>query len=778
MHSNRRQLSPPIRPEKPCYRAVYIPVLVFLGAAAASNAVAGETDLRLNVAWEAFLARHDLVWKAAPTDYFDAPFVGNGILGAMLYKQGDQFLRLDVGRTDVAEHAADDGSSSVLARKGRLPIGHFLLKLPRPISDWHSRLVLHQAETAGHVVTDRGQVAFRLFTHAIEPVIVFEWTPAKKVGAATLEWIPEEAVVSRASRRSPHRNPPPQTTTRNQVNVCIQPRKSGGDYTTAWRDVMLEDGTHRLFISIIDQFPKGTSVDKAVAAVQRAAGADFNGLVQTHRVWWKEYYPASFLSVPHSRIETFYWIQMYKLGSCIRKGGPLCDLMGPWYKKSRWPGIWWNLNTQMLYSPFPAANRLDMAENLSDALHKNLPNLIANVPKEWRHDSAGVSRSTGQDMLARYDSHREKANLIWACHNLWVQYRCSMDRKFLRDQLYPLLRRAVNTYLHQLKKDEKGVLHIPEGHSPESFTGPDTNYDLASLRWGCKTLLRITKLLDIKDAKVAQWKDAIEHLAKYPQDDAGYMGGPGTPAPRGHRHWSHLMMIYPYYDVNWDQLESRGLIRRSFEYWSGARMVQAWSQAVMSSMQSSMGNGDGALRHMERSLNSRHLTPNTMHCPGNNPCSETYGGICQTVHDMLIQSWGNKIRVFPGVSREWKDSVFHNLRAQGAFLVSAVRREGRTAWVRIRSLAGEPCMVTTDFGGEIPKVLATREVKLRTVSPGVWSLDLKKGEPAVLYVGDARLKLEIAPLVMDEDEMNRYGLRTARKKKTDKEKKRNKGRRS
>jgi len=77
MHSNRRQLSPPIRPEKPCYRAVYIPVLVFLGAAAASNAVAGETDLRLNVAWEAFLARHDLVWKAAPTDYFDAPFVGN-----------------------------------------------------------------------------------------------------------------------------------------------------------------------------------------------------------------------------------------------------------------------------------------------------------------------------------------------------------------------------------------------------------------------------------------------------------------------------------------------------------------------------------------------------------------------------------------------------------------------------------------------------------------------------------------------------------------------------
>jgi len=40
----------------------------------------------------------------------------------------------------------------------------------------------------------------------------------------------------------------------------------------------------------------------------------------------------------------------------------MCDLMGPWYKDTRWPAIWWNLNTQMLYSPSPVANRLEMAE--------------------------------------------------------------------------------------------------------------------------------------------------------------------------------------------------------------------------------------------------------------------------------------------------------------------------------------------------------------------------------------------------------------------------------
>jgi len=225
------------------------------------------------------------------------------------------------------------------------------------------------------------------------------------------------------------------------------------------------------------------------------------------------------------------------------------------------------------------------------------------------------------------------------------------------------------------------------------------------------------------------------------------------------------MMIYPYHEVNWDQPRNRDLIRRSFEFWSGARMVQPWTQAVMSSMRASMGDGDGALRHMERALRSRLLAPNTMHGPGKNPCSETYGGMCQMVHDMLIQSWGEKIRIFPGVPGAWKDAVFHNLRAEGAFLVSAVRGEGKTAWAHLQSLAGEPCVVQADFGGETPKVLANREIKLTNLSPGVWSLDLEKGEAAALYVGEDKPTLEIAPLAMSKEEMNRYGLRDPRKQK-------------
>ena len=50
----------------------------------------------------------------------------------------------------------------------------------------------------------------------------------------------------------------------------------------------------------------------------------------------------------------------------------------------------------------------------------------------------------------------------------------------------------------------------------------------------------------------------------------------------------------------------------------------------------------------------------------------------RALQDILLQSWGGTIRIFPGVPESWKDVTFHNLRAEGAFLVSAQRRDGKT----------------------------------------------------------------------------------------------------
>ena len=45
------------------------------------------------------------------------------------------------------------------------------------------------------------------------------------------------------------------------------------------------------------------------------------------------------------------------------------------------------------------------------------------------------------------------------------------------------------------------------------------------------------------------------------------------------------------------------------------------------------------------------------------------------------------------------NASFVNLRAEGAFLISALHREGRTEWVKIYSEVGGPCIVKNPYQG-------------------------------------------------------------------------------
>ncbi len=71
--------------------------------------------------------------------------------------------------------------------------------------------------------------------------------------------------------------------------------------------------------------------------------------------------------------------------------------------------------------------------------------------------------------------------------------------------------------------------------------------------------------------------------------------------------------------------------------------------------------------------------------------------------------------------------VFDKLLAEGAFEVSAVRKNGQTQFVRIRSLAGEPCYVKAGLND--PMLLTDNgPVPVQLDEHGVITLDLAKNE--------------------------------------------------
>ena len=71
------------------------------------------------------------------------------------------------------------------------------------------------------------------------------------------------------------------------------------------------------------------------------------------------------------------------------------------------------------------------------------------------------------------------------------------------------------------------------------------------------------------------------------------------------------------------------------------------------------------------------------------------------VQEMLLQSHTDTIRVFPAVPKAWKNIKFDHLRARGAFLVSAEKKDGKVVSVKILSEKGKRLLMVSPFTGKV-----------------------------------------------------------------------------
>jgi alpha-L-fucosidase 2 len=69
------------------------------------------------------------------------------------------------------------------------------------------------------------------------------------------------------------------------------------------------------------------------------------------------------------------------------------------------------------------------------------------------------------------------------------------------------------------------------------------------------------------------------------------------------------------------------------------------------------------------------------------------------VQEMLLQSHRKVVRIFPAVPEKWQNIRFTTLRAQGAFLVSAERIDGKTRQVEVLSEKGGTLRIISPLNG-------------------------------------------------------------------------------
>jgi len=808
------------------------------------------------VDYAALLERCDLTWSRIPTRWELAPFAGNGNLGFLFYRaecEPDNVMSIHVGRADYHDHRPLIDNLAWIYRS-RLPIGHFNLKSKGNVTGVDLRLDLWNAELTGTIMTTEGTYSVCGLTHAGMDVFYFEidasgkesvsitWHPASAVSPIrTL--LDREAVPSNegefygAMRNAPYPPAPdPVMSESDGVHVCYQELfEHRGETTTGWEISGETNGTQVLTASVHHSFPEQDSQARvkrnlgdaqellgsesaegeprsrreratcSPVAPQLRLGSSEEPFLSTHRDWWHDYYPQSFVTFNDPEQEAFYWIQIYKLASASRADGPVVDNMGPWYQTSHWPMIWNDMNVEVIYHTHLTANRLSVGESLPNGLDRHIANLEKNVPEHWG-ESAAIQTACGQDWRA-YDEGRPPDLLAWVLHDYWLHCSYAADRKRIRDGLFPLLKRVGNGYLNYLRdnpvESDDGKVHFKKSWSPEyphgwgpDMHGMDVNFTIALCRWTCQTLLAIDAERGLDDPLAAEWRHIVDNLVELQVDEKGLRIGKEYAYDEAHRHYSHLLAFWPLGLLDADRPADRELAQTSVDAWIGLCEEEAerlntphgplnpFAATGASSMYAWLGDGEKALHYLNYLLASERVAPTTMYAEGN-PCIESPLSLVSCVHDMLLQSHerlktedcrmmiegegnGNTvarlahvIHVFPAVPAVWPDAAFHQLRTQGAFLVSARKRAGETQFVIIKSLAGGPCFVRTDIPE--PRIAINgkraKSSQIHRAEGGFYEIALKKGDTATLTpVALNKADLRIEPLSVAEKDRHLFGF--------------------
>ncbi|WP_222536440.1 glycosyl hydrolase family 95 catalytic domain-containing protein [Pedobacter polysacchareus] len=748
----------------------------FILLAAFTTSVFAQLKKSNEINWAEFMKRQTLHWDTIGTSYYGGILLGNGLLGTNIYKEDEQTIRFDIGRTDVTDQRPHQGSglSEPLISRPRLPIGRMTIKTLGKITGAKMSLDIYNATAEGTIYTSKGTLKFNSFVPANANVIYISAKGSQSEKNINWEFIVEKSKSPRMNQQNAGNpavypeNPIPQLSKIGEFEYCKQPLLNDGGYATVWTKKKTADESTMLISVGYDASGKADEVQEATQAIQHFRKVKLPAALAAHQKWWHQFYQQSFISIPDQRMESFYWIQLYKLASATRANLPMIDLMGPWFNsKTPWPGVWWNLNTQLTYSPIFTANHLELGKSLFNTLNSNLQNLINNVPEPWRKDAAAIGRISGYDLVAplveenKENGQFELGNLTWAMFYYYQYYAYSKDKEELEQHIYPLLKRSVNHLLYHLKKDEQGILHLPSSFSPEYKYAEDANYALSSLRWGLLTLIDLNKKEGFQDADLGKWEEVMKNLVPYPVNETGLMIGKDVSLTSSHRHYSHLMMIYPYHLITPLNVSNQALIEKSLNHWLSLKgALQGYTFTGAASINAMMGKGDRAYDLLNQ-LFDQYLQPNTLY-QESGPVIETPLSAATSIQELLIQSWGNKIRIFPAIPEIWRDVSFDQLRTEGGFLVSACRVNGNTQFIKVFSTKGDNCILETDL-----KVSLVSSDKRKEIAFSVFqnngkmniSFSTLPGETISLSEGNDQHQFKVLPVTANIKENWSWGLK-------------------
>ena len=364
-----------------------------------------------------------------------------------------------------------------------------------------------------------------------------------------------------------------------------------------------------------------------------------------------------------------------------------------------WKGDYhYDTNTELSYQSYLKANRLEEGVVFVDYLWKLKPTY-----EKFAKEFFGVngllipscSTLDGKAMGGWAQYSLSPTMTIWAAQNFDEYYLYTGDEKFLKERAYPFFKET-GSAIKSLLTEKNGKLYLPLSSSPEIFDDTrkaylreNSNFDLALLIYLFRTLKVYAEKLGDDSSEYEAILEKFDDIAVSP--DGVVMLDKTQKLPETHRHFSHLMCLYPLHLINYDTEENKRIYESTIKdleilgtgYWVGFSFVQSAQIYAMAK------NGNASYERL-RQFCRRFVGDNGFHLNGDfrhfgytqfhyRPFTlEALFGFCDALHEMLLQDHTGKIELFAAIPQEWKTRTigFKNLRSRGGLIISAKLKNG------------------------------------------------------------------------------------------------------
>ena len=442
----------------------------------------------------------------------------------------------------------------------------------------------------------------------------------------------------------------------------------------------------------------------------------------------------------------YYQFGRYLLIGSSRPGTMAANLQGIWNESMAPP---WdskyttNINVEMNYWPAEVGNLPDTTGPFFDLVKSNMAS--------GRRTAKEMYGARGIVFHHNLDAWADTAPVdyaycgiwpmgaAWMALHFWEHFQFGLDRGFLRDEAYPVMKEASQFLLDYLVDDGKGHVVTNPSYSPEnSYRMPDgtigrqtvgATMDYEIIYTLFHAAMSASEILGVDPEYREELKNTLKRVPGFEIGKYGQLQewseDYDEPSP-GMSHVSHLFALFPA-----DEITLRGtpalaaaarisLERR--EQNGGGK--NGWPSAWYANLWARLEDGDRAHHQIQNLLATSSeslLNANRRFFQ----IDANFGGT-SAIAEMLLQSHAGVIALLPALPSAWSDGHFHGLRARGDVEVDAAWKDGRATSAVLRpGVAGE-FKIRPPHGQRITGIrLAARTIPC-TGSSGVWTVHLEQ----------------------------------------------------